>query len=194
MDKVDFEAHVGLPITYEQFEAFKLLYHSGCFTDWPDFARKALLIAERLYLPGTECCLEEEKHRWEMLYRNHPSRCVREDVLEIYSFLYSLKLWHTPRGVFFRNECVNDCMIEILKGVDGGCILQRDEYAIELDIPALAALCAKLPDTVCHATGRTWKEEMKEAGCGKERKKKSRPCRINKKSCQSYMACHWIDC
>ena len=161
-DRTDFEAHVGLPVTQEQFEAFELLYRSGCFTDWPDFARRVLLIVERLYLPGTDCCLEEEKHRWEVIYKNHTSACVREEVLEIYTFLYSLRLWHTPRGAIFRNEYVTDYMLETLKDVDGGCILQVDEYAVELDIPYLVAFCKALPDMVCHATGRTWRDEVEE--------------------------------
>ena len=162
-DKIDFEAHVGLPITDEQFEAFKLLYHSGCFTDWADFARKALSIAWQLYLPGTKCCLEEEKHRWEVIYKNHPSRRVREDVLDIYLSLYALTLWHTPRGPIFRNEYVISHILDILRDIDGVCIFEQDRYsAVELDTAALAAFCEKLPDTICHATGRTWREEMKE--------------------------------
>lgn len=162
-DRTDFEAHVGLPVTDEQFEAFELLYKSGYFTDWADFARRALSIVWRLYLPGTKCCLEEEKHRWEVMYRKHPSRCVRDEVLEIYLFLYSLSLWHTSKGVVLYNECVNDYTLKILQDIDGVCIFQRDGYSdVELNIAALAAFCKALPDMVCHATGKTWREEMEE--------------------------------
>lgn len=160
-DRIDFEAHVGLPITDEQFEAFKLLYHSGCFTDWADFAKKAQPIVDWLYLPVTDCCLGEEKYYWETIYKYHPSRRVREDALQIYTFLDTLEMWHTPKRVIFRNECVNDYMLETLQGIDGVCILQQDECSIvELDIAALVAFCKAQSDMVYYATGRTWKEEV----------------------------------
>ena len=164
-DRTDFEAHVGLPITEEQFEAFKLLYHSGCFTDWTEFARKAQQIVDWLYLPGTEYCLEEERGIWEIVYKHHPLRGVRQEAQEIYLFLDTLTMWHTPKGVIFRNEYVRDYIFDILQHVDGVILRQEGGCVIvELYLSVFAAFCKVLLDTVCHATGRTWREERGNKG------------------------------
>lgn len=166
MDKVDFEASVGLPITQEQFDAFKLLYQSGRFTNWMDFAKKAQPIVKRLHLPGTECCLEDEGRCWSIVCEFHPDIRVRREAKEIHRFLRDLKMWFTLEGTIFRNEFVGDYILHALQDIGGVCISRYGNYtsSAELDIPAVAAFCEKLPDTVCYATGRTWREEMKGMG------------------------------
>ena len=170
MDKIDFEAYIGLPITEEQFDAFELLYKSGCFEYWADFARKAQLIVNCLYLPGTKCCLRNERRRWVAVCEFHPDRYVRQEAREIYMFLRDLKMWYTEKDIIFRIEYVKDHILHILQDVDGAYVQHYDGYPIyvELDIPTLAAFCEKLLDTICHATGRLWKDEMEEVDNGEE--------------------------
>lgn len=162
-DKTDFEAYVGLPITEERFETFKLLYQSGCFMDWPDFLQKIQPMVDWLYLPDTECCLEYERRCWAMVSDFHPEEKVRQEAKKIYVFLRDLTMWYVSGDAFFHNECVEDYIVDILQDLDGVRIYGYGAYSsVELKILPLGVFCNTLLDLTCHTTGRPWKDEMSE--------------------------------